>query len=49
MATSSDAERIPNLGKVLLVGSEDERFSSAARANCEVVSVTDKTALSSSP
>jgi DNA-binding NtrC family response regulator len=43
MATSSDAERIPNLGKVILVGSEDETIleKRLRAAGCEVVTVTD--------
>ena len=43
MATLSDAERIPNLGKVILVGSEDETIleKRLRAAGCEVVTVTD--------
>src|SRR3989304_1196070 len=43
MATSSDAERIPNLGKVILVGSDDETIleKRLRAAGCEVVTVTD--------
>jgi hypothetical protein len=43
MATLSDAKRIPNLGKVILVGSEDETIleKRLRAAGCEVVTVTD--------
>ena len=43
MATSSDAERIPHLGKVILVGSEDKTIleKRLRAAGCEVVTVTD--------
>jgi len=43
MATSSDAERIPKRGKIILVGSEDETIleKRLRAAGCEVVTVTD--------
>src|SRR3972149_10965334 len=43
MATLSDAERIPHLGKVILVGAEDETIleKRLRAAGCEVVTVTD--------
>jgi hypothetical protein len=43
MATSPDAKGIPKLGKVILVGPEDEAIleNRLRAAGCEVVTVTD--------